>query len=81
MSDVHTSRKISHEEARESLTRLCNSHFNREPHARVSIPARPDYDDDLILGAYIKQQIAQDAPARNAILEEAAEQILALRHF
>jgi hypothetical protein len=49
---------ISHEQARESAQRLINSHFRQEPHARVSIPARPGHDDDLIIMAYIEQHAA-----------------------
>lgn len=37
------------EEYRQSVRRLINSHFRREPGARISIPARPDYDDDIIV--------------------------------
>jgi hypothetical protein len=58
-----TKRPISHEEAYEVARRLTNSHFRREPCARVSIPARPDYDDDLLLIAYIKQQERKDLQA------------------
>jgi hypothetical protein len=53
---ILTSRRISHDEARESAQRLINSHFGSEPVARATIPANPDGDDDLILLAYIKQQ-------------------------
>jgi hypothetical protein len=55
--DVLTRRPIDHAEARESLHRFCGSHFRdgREV-ARIGIPARPDYDDDLVLSAYIQQQ-------------------------
>jgi hypothetical protein len=51
-----TSRQIDHKEAREIAQRLINSHFNQEPCARVGIPARVDYDDDLLMMAYIDQQ-------------------------
>lgn len=56
---IYTKRPISHEEAREVAGRLINSHFRKEPCARVGIPARPDYDDDLLICAYIKQQQAE----------------------
>lgn len=59
---VFTTRPISHEEAREVAGRLINSHFRQEPRARVGIPARPDYDDDLLILAYIKQQSARSEP-------------------
>ncbi len=53
-----TKRIISHDEAREIAQRLINSHFRNEPGARAGIPARPDYDDDLLIIAYIRQQQA-----------------------
>lgn len=56
MSDLYTKRPISHAEAEQCAQRLINSHFRNSDHARVSIPARPDYDDDLVLLAYIHQQ-------------------------
>lgn len=61
MSSILTKRPISHAEARQALERLLNSHFRREgERPRVGIPARPDYDDDLVLLAYIEQQRADD---------------------
>lgn len=51
-------RKISHDEAAEIAQRFINSHFRQEPHARISIPVRMDYDDDLLITAYIEQQRA-----------------------
>jgi len=59
--DILTKRLISHDEARAALQRFVHSHFRdgREV-ARFGIPARPDYDDDLVLSAYIKQQ--EDQP-------------------
>jgi hypothetical protein len=67
-----TNRTISHTEAREIATRLINSHFNKEPHARVGIPARPDYDDDLLIVSYIKQQEEKEsgAPAQGSLNRE-----------
>lgn len=58
-NSAYTTRTISHDEAGEIAKRLINSHFRLEPHARVSIPARPDYDDDLLILAYIEQQKAR----------------------
>ena len=55
-----TQRKITHAEAKEAQQRLVNSHFHNPDHARISIPARPDYDDDLVLAAYIEQQRLRD---------------------
>lgn len=54
---VFTGREISHSEAVDIARRLVNSHFGQEPGAIASIPAHPDYDDDLLIGAYIRQQI------------------------
>ena len=58
--DILTDRLIDHGEAREAMQRLVNSHFNNDrakcEHARMSIPANPDRDDDLVLSAYIKQR-------------------------
>ena len=63
--DILTKRKVSHNEAREAMQRLVNSHFNNpretHEHARMSIPANPDRDDDLVLAAYIEQQRAKDS--------------------
>lgn len=61
MSNLLTTRTISHNEAREAAQRLFNSHFRQEPCARIGIPARPDYDDDLVLLAYIDQRRQADA--------------------
>jgi|SRR5579862_2202137 len=53
---------ITHEEAREIVIRMCNSHFdNLGEHMRASIPADPKRDDDLRLAEYIRQQEAKDA--------------------
>jgi hypothetical protein len=71
-----TKRVISHAEAREVATRLINSHFNKEPHARVGIPARPDYDDDILIVSYIKQQQEKEEsadPAQAVGMREALE--------
>lgn len=56
MSKLLTDRLIGHEEAREAVQRLINSHFHQEPHARMSIPAKPDEDDDLVVIAYVRQR-------------------------
>jgi len=65
--DFLTKRPIGHDEARECLKRFIASAFrkNGEEHARLGIPARPDYDDDLVLSAYIRQQSLRD-PAQQA---------------
>lgn len=58
MSEFLTKRLISHDEANAAIQRLIDRCFNnpgKEP-PRFGIPARPDYDDDLVLLAYIKQQ-------------------------
>ena len=53
---IWTTRLVPHSEAKEIAQRLINSHFHQEPCARVGIPARPNYDDDLLILAYIEQQ-------------------------
>lgn len=75
MSDsIYTTRHISHDEAQEALSRFEASHFHKtdKEHARISIPADPDRDDDLILGAYIRQQASSDKAYQEVI--EAAKQ-------
>lgn len=47
-------RRITPQEAAKSAQRLVNSHFRNRDSARVSIPARPD-DDDLIVIDFILQ--------------------------
>lgn len=61
MSELFTKRQIGHDEAEAACKRLINSHFHNPDHARISIPARPDEDDDLVLMAYIKQRREADA--------------------
>lgn len=75
---LYTTRIISHEEAKEIARRLINSHFRQEPCARVGIPARPDYDDDLLICAYIEQQEAAltAEEARTDLLTEALKDAL-----
>lgn len=72
MSDVLTKRPISHDEATDALRRLINSHFRNPDQARASIPARPDYDDDLVMGAYLKQ-VRERIEVLERELEEAAK--------
>lgn len=56
---------ITHDEAREMLGRMVNSHFkNPREHMRASIPGNPGRDDDLRMIAYIQQQRAQLAAAK-----------------
>lgn len=62
MTDEPESEKlmpVTHMEAHDAAQRLINSHFRQEPGARVSIPARPDYDDDLRIMRYIEEQAAR----------------------
>lgn len=48
---------ISLEQARAAAKRLINAHFrNDDEPPRISIPAKPDYDDDLVLLGYLWQQ-------------------------
>jgi hypothetical protein len=60
-SGIITSRRITHNEAREIAQRLINSHFRTEPGARMTVPAEPDRDDDLLIIAYIEQNRERDA--------------------
>lgn len=58
--EARAKRQISHEEAAEIVQRLINSHFrNKGTCARVSIPANPERDDDLLILSYIDQQRRQ----------------------
>jgi DNA repair ATPase RecN len=59
MSSDLVTRAVSRDEAHEIARRLINSHFRQEPCARVSIPANPDRDDDLLIYAHIEQQAAR----------------------
>lgn len=62
-TSIYTKRQISHDEAMEAIVRFEN-HFWRKADKdgpRIGIPARPDYDDDLILHAYIEQQREKEA--------------------
>jgi hypothetical protein len=67
--DYLTQRPIGHDEGRQVAQRLVNSHFHQEPQARVTIPARPDCDDDLLITAYIEQRRAAEAAAAERIAE------------
>lgn len=49
-------RPVSHADAAEVAQRLINSHFRNGDGARISIPCRPDHDDDCLILAYIEQQ-------------------------
>ncbi|MCJ2075407.1 hypothetical protein MKK68_07010, partial [Methylobacterium sp. E-016] len=62
-----TKRVVSDEEAKAAARRLINSHFRNADSARVSIPANPDRDDDLVLMSYIAQRERGDAAAETAI--------------
>lgn len=54
-------KKVTHAEAREILSRFNASHWNNgKERARYSIPANPDYDDDIRLGDYIEQAEATE---------------------
>lgn len=69
-------RDIPHEEARAIAKRFIDGHFkNDAERPRVGIPARPDYDDDLLLYSYINQQerTIDAQAAENAALREALE--------
>jgi hypothetical protein len=74
-AEVERGPEITHEKARESARRLINSAFQQEPRARLGIPARPGYDDDLVIVEYIKQQAAlrPAPPAQDALVEAIRE--------
>ena len=55
-AEIFATRKIEHGEAREIAQRLVNSHFHKEPCARITIPAERDRDDDILIMSYIRQQ-------------------------
>jgi hypothetical protein len=74
---------ITHDEARQALSRFNASHFrltDRE-HARYSIPADPRRDDDIRLCCYIEQQRDIQAQLAEAIamLRDIRECDLAMR--
>lgn len=48
---------VTHDQAQEAANRFVNWWFqNKGKQPRVSIPARPDHDDDLLLTRYICEQ-------------------------
>lgn len=58
---METTRTISHDEAHEIAQRFIDEHFNQgKERPRIHIPADPDQDDDLLIGAYIYQQQARE---------------------
>lgn len=60
MRKLLTARQISHDEADEALRRFENAFWRKDAEGpRVSIPANPERDDDMILHAYIQQQRAR----------------------
>ncbi|WP_375453484.1 hypothetical protein [uncultured Methylobacterium sp.] len=66
-------REISHAEAEAAARRLANSHFGNPDSARISIPANPNRDDDLVLLSYIAQRArAGDEQAGKAMAEIAS---------
>lgn len=84
MGDVLTLRAISHDEVKEAVQRLVDGHFRNtgKEHGRMSIPANPDRDDDLVLSAYIKQQslrIAFTQPGPSAGEERQSEREAVIR--
>lgn len=67
---AHTTRTITHAEARDVARRLIVSAFRRDGERldydvdpRFSIPTRPDHDDDCLIVAYIEQREAADLVA------------------
>lgn len=61
-------KKVTHAEAQEILSRFNASHWNNgKERARYSIPARPDYDDDIRLADYIEQAEETEKQRNEAI--------------
>jgi len=56
-------RPVTHDEAGASAQRLINSHFHNADGARVSIPARPDNDDILVMDYILEQRQAASIQA------------------
>ncbi len=70
------SERVTHEEARQILSRFNASHFNNPTeHARYSIPARPDHDDDCRLATYIRENEKGDASAAIHELEKLRKEL------
>lgn len=67
-------RPVTAAEAKKSVQRLINSHFNNDDQARVCIPRRLD-DDDIIASDYVEESAAQIAAltAEVARLKELVE--------
>ena len=52
-----TPRRVSHEEAQDSIKRFVDRNFCNDGEApRISIPANSERDDDLLLHSYVAQQ-------------------------
>lgn len=63
-----STRPVTHDEAEAAANRFIAAHHkNDSERPRIGIPARPDYDDDLMLLSYIRQQrrLAQGISAQN----------------
>ncbi len=67
--DAHDAGPVSAAEATEIAQRFIDGHFNNVGKARpiISIPARPEYDSDIRLIAYIKQSDRDLAAAREEL--------------
>lgn len=60
-----TPRDVTHEEAKEAAQRFINGNFKNDyERPRISIPANPARDDDLMLLSYIAQQSRRADPVR-----------------
>ena len=66
--------------ARESLQSLIDGYLDGEPAARISIPADPERDDDLILAAFIDQAESDDARLLAFLAELARLPTVPCRH-
>lgn len=65
-------RRVTAEEAMESVDRLINSHFGNPRKARCSIPANVA-DDDLVASDYVRQSAAEIAALKARVAELGAE--------
>lgn len=75
-----TPRAIPHDEACEATARLVNSHFkNDAERARVSIPANPGRDEDLLVMSYVRQQRRNEADLRAQIASLTERAVVAER--
>lgn len=54
----HAALIVKLREAQAALSAAIDRQYNREPALKISIPAQPDRDTDLIIGAALREAIA-----------------------